>query len=303
MKLARPILAAFAAAMWIAPGAAREHYRTSGRCDGFPRVALTTPAGLCVGLVVDNVGFLRGLAAAGADVYATDLASRTPGRGRVLRLPRLGAGPPAVVLDRLNQPNGIAAGRDGLLYVGEVGRIIRFDPRAADARATVTEVVTGLPVDGRHNLTAFTLLRDGALIVNIGSATDNCEGANGRAPSPSARCREFLSRPPRGALLRIDTRGRLPVPARLAPVHASGIRNAMAFAELPSGALFAAVNSRDNIDSADPRLSDAALPHDVLLRIVPGGDYGWPYCFDKQRPSPEYPHFDCRRFRAPALLL
>ena len=294
---------ALALAMGAGAASAREGYRTAGTCDGYPRVALKTPPGLCVGLVAERLGFLRGLAAIGSDIYITDLASRTPGRGRVLRVPDSGRGAAQVVLTGLNQPNGIAVGKDGLIYVGEVGRVIRFDPRAANPQATIVPVLIGLPQDGRHNVTAFTIAPDGTLIVSVGSFSDNCEAANGRPPNPALRCPELSAQPPRGALLRVDPTGPLPIPAGSAQRVAIGIRNAMAFAFLEDGTLFVASNARDNIDSADPHLSDAALPHDVLLKIEQGGNYGWPYCFDANRPSPEYPRANCDAMRAPVLLL
>lgn len=295
--------AALASALLLcaSSASARDDYRTSGMCDGFPRLALKTPPGVCVGLVARKIGFPRGMAVIGSDLYIADLASRTPGRGRVLRLARFGRGVPEIVLTGLNQPNGIAAGPDGSLYVGEVGRIIRFDPGAANPQATIAPIVNGLPQDGRHNLTAFTVAPDGALIVNIGSETDNCELPNGKPPNPLARCPELSMQPPRGALLRVDPRQ--PVAARNAERLAVGIRNAMAFAFLPDGTLLAASNARDSIDSANPKLADEALPHDVLLKIVKGDNYGWPYCFDNNRPSPEYPRFNCSSMRAPSALL
>jgi glucose/arabinose dehydrogenase len=187
--------------------------------------------------------------------------------------------------------------------VGEVGQIIRFDPKAVNPRATVQLVVTGLPQDGRHNLTAFALAPDGALYVNIGSRSDNCETPNGKPPNPAAPCAEFASRPPRGTMIRIDPTTSRPVQAANVPVFARGIRNAMGFAFLPDGRFVAASNGRDNIDSADPRLSDDALPHDSLLLVSQGANYGWPYCFDANRPSPEYPRYNCGQMRAPTLLL
>lgn len=294
-----------ASALFAAPSSARTHegYRTAGTCDGFPRVALKTPPRMCIGLVASGIGFPRGLAVIGSDVYVADLASRTPGRGRILRLANFGRAAPVVVLSGLNQPNGLAAGRGGRLYVGEVGRIIRFDPRAADPRGTVSVVMTGLPQDGRHDLTAFVLAPDGGMVVNVGSFSDNCESESGRAPNPAMRCPDQVARPPRGALLRIPPDAQLPLAAAGAEVLATGLRNAMALAYLPDGTLIAASNGRDNIDSADPRLSDEALPHDVLLTVEKGANYGWPYCFDANRPSPEYPRFDCRKVRGPSLLL
>lgn len=305
MRLALGLLLALStfAQPAVARKAPREGYRTAGQCDGYPRVSLTTPPRLCVGLVATGVGFPRGLAVIGTDLYVADLASRTPGRGRILRFANLGRGAPVVVLSGLNQPNGLAAGGSGKLYVGEVGRIIRFDPRAADPRATVIEVMTGLPKDGRHDVTAFTLAHDGGMVVNVGSYSDNCERENGSAPNPNARCPEQLTRPPRGSLIRIPPGASLPMAAADAEVLATGLRNAMAFAWLADGKLMVASNGRDNIDSADPKLSDETLPHDLLLAVEKGANYGWPYCFDANRPSPEYPRYDCSRMRRPALLL
>ena len=207
------------------------------------------------------------------------------------------------MLSGLNQPNGLAATADGKLYVGEVGRIIRFDPRSAHPHATISVVVAGLPTDGRHNLTAFILAPDGALVIGSGARSDNCETEGGKPPNPAAVCPETRERPPRGSLLRLDPTTVRPASAASLPPFATGIRNAMAFTFLPDGTLIAASNGRDDIDSADRRLSDELLPHDLLLKIERGGDYGWPYCFDAGRPSPEYPRFDCRTKRMPTVLL
>ena len=297
------VLFAVLLTIFARPVLAREAYATKGQCDGVPRLMLKTPSGLCVGLLARHLGFPRGLALIGSDVYVADLASRTPGRGRILRLANFGRGTPEVVLSGLNQPNGLAVDGERRLYVGEVGRIVRFDPRATDPRATIAVIVDRLPEDGRHNLTAFVIAPDGALIVGIGARSDNCETASGARPAPFAACPETLMKPPRGALIRIDPNGSKPLPASAAQVYAVGIRNAMAFALLPDGGLLAASNGRDNIDTADPRLPDATLPHDELLRIERGGRYGWPYCFDGRRPSPEYPQFDCKTRTAPIALL
>jgi glucose/arabinose dehydrogenase len=49
--------------------------------------------------------------------------------------------------------------------------------------------------------------------------------------------------------------------------------------------------------------SDESLPHDELNVIYAGAHYGWPYCYDDGKPSPEYPAARCADFRAPLVLL
>jgi glucose/arabinose dehydrogenase len=95
----------------------------------------------------------------------------------------------------------------------------------------------------------------------------------------------------------------VPADARTLAPFARGLRNSMALAVLSNGTPLALVNARDAIDQADPGLSVEALPHDFYTVLREGADYGWPYCYDDRKPSPEYPHFDCSRVEVPTLLL
>ena len=56
--MSRPLitLALSLAPLLAAAAPADKAYRTQGDCDGFPAVALTTPEGLCVGLVAEGLG-------------------------------------------------------------------------------------------------------------------------------------------------------------------------------------------------------------------------------------------------------
>jgi glucose/arabinose dehydrogenase len=103
-------------------------------------------------------------------------------------------------------------------------------------------------------------------------------------------------------LIHVSTK-KLPVDATTLKPLASGLRNTMALAVLPSGQLVGATNARDFINLADPKLSDNELPHDTYERIDAGADYGWPYCFDMNLASPEFPAFRCATKHAPTLLL
>jgi len=250
-----------------------------------------------VGLVGWGLGFPRGLAEHRGDIYITDLGSRLPGRGRVLRVRLDRPWKPIPVLAHLDRPGAIVAGTDGYLYVAESSRIFRFNPDAPNAAASVEPVLTGLPTNGLHNLPGLAFARDGGLFVSIGAASDNCEDAAGRRPNPDRICADLAGHPPRASILRLP-------PNRQGPqVYALGIRNALALLQLPNGVLLAASNGRDNIDQADARLSDEKLPHDLLLTVTPGRQFGWPYCFDLGRPSPEYPRAQCSKFANPTMLL
>jgi len=293
-------LAALGAA---SPATAAPPYQVSGQCAGFPKVRLTTRPGTCVGLVGSRLGFPRGLAEHHGDLYITDLGSRLPGRGRVLRVRLDRPWNPIVVLSRLDRPGAIVAAADGYLYVAESSRIFRFNPDAPDPAASVEPVLTGLPTNGLHNLPGLAIARDGGLFVSVGAASDNCEDEQGRRPRPDRLCPEQLARPPRGGILRLPPVRPRPLSGNMAQVYALGIRNALALLQLPNGVLLAASNGRDDISTADPRLSDERLPHDVLLAVAPNRHYGWPYCFDLRRPSPEFPNAKCAKFAAPAMLL
>jgi glucose/arabinose dehydrogenase len=280
---------------------AEKAYATAGDCDGFPAVALTTAAGLCVGLVAEGLGHARGVAAIDDDVFVVDMVAWQSTKGRLLRLSRGGRHAPEVVLHDLNQPDAVVRGPGRTLYVGLTGQVLQVDPTAADPAKSVRVIVDGLPATGRHPVPALAVGADGALFVNVGSFSDNCR-LGGKAPDPKAACPETQENPPRGSVLRFPPRATTWHASELPP-YARGLRNSMAMAVLANGKLAVAVNSRDGINHADPSLSDAELPHDLLTVLQPGGDYGWPYCYDQRVPSPEYRGFDCAGTLPPDLLL
>jgi hypothetical protein len=114
-----------------------------------------------------------------------DLADWTRPRGVIWKMTAAPGQPVQLqpLLTGLSLPHGLAIGPDGLAYVGEMSRIFRFDPRAADPAATVQDVITGLPDnklhDNRHPLSQFVFAADGALLVNVGAPSDQCLDANG----------------------------------------------------------------------------------------------------------------------------
>ena len=94
--------------------AAANGYATQGLCGGLPKVQLQTPPGLCVGLVGEHLGFARGIAEIGHDIYVLDMGGWREGHGRLLRLGHDGHDAPQTLLTKLDEaqrPRGGTRGR------------------------------------------------------------------------------------------------------------------------------------------------------------------------------------------------
>jgi len=283
-------------ALWLLPamaGAARERHAVQGApCGGYPRLAIETMRGMCAGLVVGPttqdpsrpLRLPRSLLQLDADTWlVTDLGAWDGARGAVWRL-RTGSGQPVAVervLDGLHLPHAIARGPDGRVYVGEMSRIVRFDPRADDPAATVEQVIGGLPDNRlhahRHPLSKFVFLPDGDLLVNVGAPSDQCRGADAR--TASGLCAQSEGDEDAASLRRYRHEGE----GRWAPdytVFARGLRNSLALAVHASGTVLQGENSYD----FDSRWS----PFEELNVIEAGRHYGWPYCADAADATPAW---------------
>lgn len=210
------------------------------------------------------------------------LVSR-PKLGDVLALtPGSGSAAPAqrTLLSGLNQPHGLAfAG--STLYVAESDRVdaYTYADRVVSGRRTV---VDGLP-DAKspdlrgayaHALKSVTVGTDGAVYVSVGSTGNT--SAEDRDADPQRAT--IMAVPPGGGA---------------ATVYARGVRNGTGLALDPDGAVWTAVNNRDNIAYPDDRDYDgdgrsdsgevlpayvADHPMEPLAKLTEGRDLGWPYC-------------------------
>jgi glucose/arabinose dehydrogenase len=243
---------------------------------------------------------------ADGSLLIVDFGGWTKNKGRVLRVPSAGTGKPVTLFSGLDRPNAIVLGPDQQVYVGEVGRVFRFDPKATKptkdyviGKSRSTGVTAALPIRNPHlhPLVQMLFLKDGSLLVNLGSDTNNCAG-----DSKSGSCAAATGSKAVGVVRRYvfdKTGGRIVSMT----VMATGLRNSMGFAQHKSGTMLQVENSRDAINEADPKLDDETLPHDELNELVTGRNYGWPYCYDNQVNSPEFKKYACKQTTAPLALL
>ncbi|KPM50800.1 gluconolaconase [Frankia sp. R43] len=205
-----------------------------------------------------------------------------PENGTVVRLEPDGRGTATAseLLTGLNQPHGLAFS-GSTLYVAQTDRVDAYTYAAGQATAP-RPVVTDLPnasspeLRGRygHPLKSVAVGQDGAVYVSVAS-TGNISAD------------DLTSTPPRASVLRVPPGGGPPEP------YAVGVRNGTALAVAPDGAVWAAVNNRDNIQfpydrpygddsgSARGRVIDEYVrdhPVEPFAKLTPGRNLGWPYC-------------------------
>lgn len=203
------------------------------------------------------------------------LAAWAPDRSLLVSVPSAGQvlsmrdGRTEVLLDGLNQPHGLTFAGD-TLYVAESDRVDAYAYRdgAATDRRTIAD---GLP-DARspelrgaysHALKSVAVGPDGAVYFSIGS-TGNISAEDRTAT------------PPRATIMRVPPGGGAAEP------FATGVRNGTGLAVAPDGAVWTAVNNRDNV--ADPSTGQVSPeyvddhPPESIARLTPGRELGWPYC-------------------------
>jgi glucose/arabinose dehydrogenase len=277
--------------------------------NGFPALRIEMHAGLCAGLVAsqaDGLAFPRSiLQIPGSDKFVVaDMVGFGSPNGKLLLLdPAQPSGHRITeLIGGLDQPFGLVRGIDNKVYASTAGTIFRFDPRAANPKATIETIVRGLPGsrvtlsdgtvinDAAHPLKAFLFDKTGKLYVNVGAPSDNCLPASATKPcaagegtAPLAAIWAFT--PPPGGIFPALKPGD-PNPPR--EIFARGLRNSMALAMHPDypDAGFAFLQAENGRD-----LPGIFAPNEEINAIEKGKHYGWPYCYDLKTVSTEYGHF------------
>lgn len=214
------------------------------------------------------------------------LVSR-PGNGDVVLLAPHGSGAPTqqTLVSGLRQPHGLAFS-GSTLYVAESNQVDAYT-YAAGRLTGRRVVVSGLPdskspqLHGQyaHALKSVVVGPDGTLYISVGS-TGNISAEDRTAD------------PPRAVILQWS-----PVTQRTT-TFARGVRNGTALGVDPAGALWTAMNNRDQMPYPYHRTYDSRTaggsgkddygrtiqsfvndhPLEPVAKLTAGRDLGWPYC-------------------------
>jgi glucose/arabinose dehydrogenase len=183
-----------------------------------------------------------------------------------------------VFLKGLNSPFGMAVVGD-MLYVADTDAVLRFPYKPGQTEIGAPgEKLADLPAGpiNHHWTKNIVASRDGKkLYATVGSNSN--VGENGMEAEEM-----------RAAILEID------IASGKTRIFASGLRNPNGLAWQPkSGALWAAVNERDELGSD--------LVPDYLTSVKDGGFYGWPYSYYGQivdaRVKPQRPELVARAIK------
>jgi glucose/arabinose dehydrogenase len=276
---------------------ARTDYVPAGTCDGWPRAPIGMAKGFCAGIIVaPPADFeartillprvllpLRGT----KDLLVTDMGKWNSPGGKVFRI-TAERGKPTVItplLTGLYMPHAMAYGPGGKVYVNEQGRIFRFDPLAADPKATVETVIADAPDTRKrfnfHPLSTFLFDANNDMLVSVGAPSDQClvgpPSSKDGKPDGTTACAQSEGDYMAAGVRRYAWMG----DNKWSPtftVMARGLRNSVAMARHSSGTLLQAENSED--------FSPADTPFEEFNVLKQGAHYGWPYCYDMTGTNP-----------------
>jgi glucose/arabinose dehydrogenase len=265
-------------------------------------MACTAPDGLelapgwCASVFNEGVGPARHLVVdAHGDVY---IRLRSGAAGGVVVLRDGDGDGVAETEQRFDETGGTGiAVHDDHLYLSTATAVYRYPlaPGEMSPSGERETVVSGLPGGHSHDSKSLAFDSDGWMYVNHGSPSNACQRAARRAGSPGMDPCPQLEREGGIWRFRADVLGQSQDDGER---FATGIRNAVAIDFDPrSGAVWVVQHGRDQLDTLWSEHFDAAYnaenPGEELIRLIDGGDYGWPYCFwstelDRRVLAPEY---------------
>lgn len=257
-----------------------------GPCDS-DNAGLTLPEGFCARIYADEIGVARHLVVApNGDVYVAMENSRVSGAGTT-KMPRDSGG---VAMLRDTSGDGRAdikkifhddEGGSGIalladtLFFSTPSTVYRFtiDTTRFGVLRDQKIVVAPLPRGG-HSARSLALGDSGTLFVNIGSDGNVCG-----TDDPCAQLSE------RAGIWRFDAH-RLDQTLTDGVRYATGIRNAVGLVwNFDFHSLFATQHGRDALGAHKgySKQDNDVLPSEEFVRVRPGDDFGWPYCYHDWR--------------------
>ncbi|MFZ5534511.1 MAG: PQQ-dependent sugar dehydrogenase [Pseudomonadota bacterium] len=261
-----------------------------------PPDRLSLPSGWCAQVFADGLGAARHLAIGpeGTVYVMTDGPARTfaasfpavDGRGPIIALQDLNGDGQADAGFRFGEAGGTGLALiDNTLFVGEDRRILRYplDRQSGRPIGPPVILVSGFPDQRQHAAKSIALDNRGSrLFVNVGAPSNACQRTDRRPGSPGRDpCPE---RDVQAGIWRYDaTRTGQRHPAD-GTAQARGVRHAVALAwRKTDEMLYAVQHGRDQLSGLWPDRYDAKVnaenPAEELLRLTPGSDFGWPYCY------------------------
>jgi glucose/arabinose dehydrogenase/cytochrome c5 len=252
--------------------------------------------GFCASVFADKLGHARHLAV-GPDgtVYVNTWSGvyysndKVPEGGFLIALKDSGHSGHADVIQRFG--DGVAQKSkggtgirvyNGYVYAEQNDRIIRYhlSPTSAAPTGTPEVIVSGLPITGDHPMHPFIIDAKGALFIDLGSATNDCEKRNRVPGSPGNNpCTEKETR---AGTWRYDA-NKTGQKFSAAERYATGIRNGEGMAIDAAGRVLVTQHGRDQLLQDWPALYKAEqgpeLPAEELVELKQGADYGWPECY------------------------
>jgi glucose/arabinose dehydrogenase/cytochrome c5 len=260
---------------------------------------ITLPPGFCATVFADDIGHARHLTvAADGTVYANAWsgqyfqgAPKAPAGGFVVAMRDTNGDGKADQIVRLGvtDAEGGTGGSGIALYKGfvyaELGdRIVRYPLKPGGLAVGAPEtILSGMPLDGNHNMHPFVIDPKGQIFVDMGSATNACQVKDRQPGEPGAMpCTELLTR---AGVWRYDA-NRTGQAFSAKERYATGIRNGEGYAFDAAGRLFVTQHGRDQLSQNWSKSYTAKqgeeLPAEQFVEVKAGGDYGWPYCYYDQ---------------------
>ncbi|MGQ0562230.1 MAG: PQQ-dependent sugar dehydrogenase [Gemmatimonadota bacterium] len=243
---------------------------------------LTLPKGFCATVFADSVMGARHLVVApNGDLFVATRNARGR-RGGVVVLRDTTRDGRADVRAQFGENGGTGiALRDTNLYFATDDAVLRYTLPAGNliAYTDVDSIVHQLPTGG-HAAKSIALGRGNDLFVNVGSRTNSCQAEDRSIGSAGIDpCRELETR---AGIWLFDTNKRKQT-QQDGRRYATGLRNVVALTFGPDGVPYGAQHGRDQLHQnwREHFTAEAGAdkPAEIFVRIEPGDDYGWPYCY------------------------